>query len=94
MEFLGWQDRSLIGKTQAQSIARGFWPRIQWRGEAGGGEDDGIQGEGQDLMSRRLGTSILYITDINLNRWTVFIHPVGAGLISSTGIGSVMKRKD
>jgi hypothetical protein len=60
--------------------------------EDGVGDDDDIEDEVQDLLSRRLGTSLLYVTGMNLHDRTSFVDPVGAGLLSNTGMESVMER--
>jgi len=60
--------------------------------EDGVGDDDDIEDEIQDLLSRRLGTSLLYVTGMNLHDRTSFIDPVGTGFISDTGMLSVMER--
>lgn len=60
--------------------------------EDGVGDDDDIEEGIQDLLSRRLGTSLLYVTGINLHDRTSFVDPVGAGLISESGMKSILER--
>lgn len=60
--------------------------------EDGIGDDDDIEEGIQEMLTRRLGTSLLYVTGMNLHDRTSFVDPVGAGLISETGIESVFER--
>jgi hypothetical protein len=60
--------------------------------EDGIGDDDDIEEGIQEMLTRRLGTSLLYVTGMNLHDRTSFVDPVGAGLISETGIETVYER--
>jgi len=60
--------------------------------EDGLGDDDDIEEGIQEVLSRRIGTSLLYVTGINLHDRTTFVDPIGAGLISESGMQSVMER--
>ena len=60
--------------------------------EDGVGDDDDVEEGIQELLTRRLGTSLLYVTGMNLHDRTSFVDPVGAGLISKAGIETVFER--
>jgi hypothetical protein len=93
MDILRGQDGSQDTGTRRLSSSHEILGReFSGTREDGVGDDDDIEDEIQDLLSRRLGTSLLYVTGMNLHDRTSFIDPVGAGLISDTGMGSVMER--
>jgi hypothetical protein len=60
--------------------------------EDGIGDDDDVEEGILEMLTRRLGTSLLYVTGMNLHDRTSFVDPVGAGLISETGIETVFER--
>jgi hypothetical protein len=93
MEMLGGQGLARYVGDRRPSVTQDRLGR-EFSGirEDGVGDDDDIEDGIQDLLTRRLGTSLLYVTGINLHDRTSFVDPVGAGLIPDTGMKSVMER--
>lgn len=62
--------------------------------EDGVGDDDDMEESVQELLGNLLGTSLLYVTGMNLHDHTVFLDPVGAGLMSMTSMDALIERYD
>lgn len=60
--------------------------------EDGIGDDDDMEDSVAALGQEILGTSLLYVTGMNLHDHTSFIDPVGMGLVNSTGMQSLIER--
>ena len=60
--------------------------------EDGVGDDDDLEDSVQELLSNILGTSLLYVTGMNIHDHTVFVDPVGSGLITSSSMDVLLDR--